>query len=167
METINHTLGMANASLHLGNVYASEKDFAKAFPYLEKSLEMFQKIGTKSKLCQNYIALAEANIKMGDLKKAKDYCHKGLEIEMDNPFIFDQGKIQFLLGEIESKEGGDAEEHFLKSVEAFSSIGRKYELAEAMQQLGKVKITKGLKKEGEDYLNDAETIFKELGVMGY
>ncbi len=167
METINHILGMANASLHLGSVYASEGNFHEAFPYLEKSLEIFQKIGTKSKLCQNYIGLAEANVKKSDLKKAKDYCQKGMEIAFEKNYLFDQGKIYSLMGEIENLEDGNAEDHFSKSLDIFSSIGRKYEQAVAMEQLGRVKISKDQKKMGEKYLNNAKIIFSELGVRGY
>jgi len=167
METINHIPGMANASLHLGRVYGSEGNIDKAFPYLEKSLEMFQKIGIKAKLCQNYIGLAEANVKKGALKKAMDYCQKGMEIAIDDPYPFDQGKIHFLLGEIKRIEGEDAEKDLIKSMDIFSSIGRKYEFAVSMEKLGNLKIDKDQKKEGEKYVNDARAIFKKLGVKGY
>jgi class 3 adenylate cyclase len=167
METTKHTLGIANASLHLGKIYSSEDNLHKAFSYLGKSLEMFQKMGTKSKLCQNYTALAEANVKKGDSEKAKDFCQKGLEIAVEAPYPFDQGKIHSLLGEIKKLEGGNAEEHFSKSVDIFTSTGRKYELAIAMEQLGEVKISGGQKKEGEKYINDANRVFKELGVKSF
>jgi len=167
MEAIGNTLGIANSFSSLGKVYASEGNLNKAFSYLEKSLTMFQKMGTKSKLCQSCIALAEAYVKKGDLEKAKDYCNKGMEIALEAPYPFDQGKIHSLLGQIEAKKDGSAEEHFAKSIEIFSSLGRKYELAMVMEQLGQAKISKEQKKEGEKYLKDAKRIFRELGVEGY
>ena len=167
METIGNTLGIANSFSNLGKVYISEGNLNKAFSYLEKSKTMFQKMGTKSKLCQSYIALAEAYIKKGDLEKGKDYCKKGMEIALEAPYPFDQGNIHSLLGQIEAKEDGSAEEHFAKSIEIFSSLGRKYELAMVMEQLGQTKINKEQKEDGEKYLKDAGRIFRELGVQGY
>jgi class 3 adenylate cyclase/tetratricopeptide (TPR) repeat protein len=167
MESIGNTLGMANSSSNLGKVYLSEGNLNKAFSYLEKSLGMFEKMGTKSKLCQNYIALAEAYVEKGELKRATGYCNKGMKIALEVPYPFDQGKICSILGEIAAKENGDGEEHFTRSIEIFSSLGRKYELAVAMDQLGHAKMSKEQKKEGQKYLRDAKRIFKELGVEGY
>jgi tetratricopeptide (TPR) repeat protein len=167
MEPIGNTLGVANSSLNLGKVYVSEGNLNKAFSYMEQSLAMFEKMGTKSKLCQNYIALAEAYVKKGDLEKANDHCKKGMEIALEVPYPFDQGKIYSILGQIDARVDGNAEEHFAKSVEIFSSLGRKYELAEVTEQLGQAKISKGEKKEGQKCLRNAKKIFKELGVEGY
>jgi class 3 adenylate cyclase/Tfp pilus assembly protein PilF len=167
MEAIGNTFGMANCSSNLGKVYVSEGNLNKAFSHLEKSLTMFKKMGTKSKLCQTYIALAEAYVKKGDSEKAKDYCNKGMEIALEVPYPFDQGKIHSLLGQLEAKKDGSAEEHFAKSIEIFSSLGRKYELAMVMEQLGQAKISKEQKNEGEKYLKDARKTFRELGVQGY
>ena len=128
---------------------------------------MFQKMGTRSKLCQNHIALAEAYVKKGELEKAEDQCMKGLEIALEVPYPFDEAKIQSILGEIASRTNGNAEEHFLKSMDIFSSLGRKYELALAMEKYGQMKMDKGQTKEGEKYVGDAAKIFKELGVDGY
>ena len=167
MEAIGNTLGMANSSLNLGKVYTSENNLQKAFSHLEVSLSMFEKMGAKAKLCQNYIALAEAYLKEGDLEKAKDQCKEGMEIAIEVPYPFDQGKIHSLLGQIDSKVNGNAEEHFDRSAEIFSSLGRRYELAVVMEQFGECKNTKGQKKEAEKYLKDSKKIFKELGVEGY
>ena len=167
MEPIGSTLGTANASLHIGTLYVTEENLKKAFPLLNKSLAMFQKMGTRSKLCQNHIALAEAYVKKGELEKAEDQCMKGLEIALEVPYPFDEAKIQSILGEIASRTNGNAEEHFLKSMDIFSSLGRKYELALAMEKYGQMKMDKGQTKEGEKYVGDAAKIFKELGVDGY
>lgn len=113
------------------------------------------------------MALAEVYIKMGDLDKARDYCEKGMEIAIEAPYPFDQGKIHSLLGQVEANKNGHAEKHFVKSVEIFSSLGRKYELAVVKEQLGEMKISKAQKKDGEKYIKDAKKIFKELGVEGY
>jgi hypothetical protein len=110
---------------------------------------------TKSKTCQNNIALAEVYIKMDDLDKARDYCKKGMEIAIEAPYPFDQGKFYSLLSQVEANENGHAEKYFVKSVEIFSSLGRKYGLAVVKEQLGEVKISKEQKKDGEKYLKDA------------
>jgi len=90
-----------------------------------------------------------------------------MEIAFEKNYLFDQGKIYSLMGEIENLEDGNAEDHFSKSLDIFSSIGRKYEQAVAMEQLGRVKISKGQKKMGEKYVNDAKIILSELGVRDY
>ena len=164
-EQIGNTFGLANASLNLGKVYVSEGNLSKAFSFMEKSLDMFERIGTKSKLCQNYIALAEAYLKKKDLKKAKEYCNKGIKIALEVPYRFDEGKIHMILGEIEAEKNGKAEQHFTKSLEIFSSLGRKYELAMVMERLGQKNLKTGQKKEGEKWMRDAKKIFEELGVQ--
>jgi tetratricopeptide (TPR) repeat protein len=167
MEAIGNTLGIASCYLHLGKVYISESELDKAFAYLENSLNIFQKMGIKSKLCQNYAALAEACVKKDDVKTAKDYCQSAMKIAIEAPYPFDQGKIHSILGQINARENGNAEEHFSKSLEIFKSLGRRYEMALVMEHLGMVKINQGQQKDGRKYVNDAKRIFKEFGVEGY
>ena len=69
MEEIGNTLGMANSSFCFGQVYVAEGNLNKAFSHLEKSLNTYEKIGAQSKLCQNYIALAEAYVAGDDFVK--------------------------------------------------------------------------------------------------
>ncbi len=167
MEAIGNTLGIASSYLHLGRVYISESELDKAFAYLEKSLSIFQKMGIKSKLCQNYTALAEAYLKKEDLKTAKEYCETAMKIAIEAPYPFDQAKIHSILGQINARENGSAEEHFPRSLDIFKSLGRRYEMALVMEHLGMAKMSKGQKREGQKYLNDAKRIFKLFGVEGY
>jgi tetratricopeptide (TPR) repeat protein len=167
MEAVGNTLGIASSYLHLGRVYISEGKLSQAFSNLEKSRNILQKMGIKSKLCQNFTALAEANMKKDDLNAAKEYCDRGMEIAVEAPYPFDQGKIHSILGQIKAKENGNAEEHFSKSLKIFKSLGRRYEMALVMEHLGMVKISKGQNEDGQKYVDDAKQIFKEFGVEGY
>ncbi|MGD2272248.1 MAG: tetratricopeptide repeat protein [Desulfobacterales bacterium] len=167
MEATGNTLGIASSYLNLGRVYTSEGRLSRAFTYLEKSLHILQKMGIKSKLCQNYTALAEACVKKNDLKSARDWCDRAMEIALEAPYPFDQGRINSILGQIKTKENGKAEEHFLKSLEIFKPLGRKYEMALVMEHLGRLKIRKGQKTAGRQYIREAERIFREFGVEGY
>lgn len=167
METIGNTLGIASSWLNLGRVYTSEGDLQTAISCLEKCLTMFEKMGTKAKLCQTYIAFVELHIKSGDLEQAEDYSNKGMEIALKAPYVFDQGKLLALLGQIEANGNGQSETHFSQSIEILSSLGRKYELAVAKEQFGQARISRGLIAEGEKCLNDAVEVFKELGIEGY
>lgn len=167
MESVGNTLGIASSYLHLGRVYISEGKLSQAFFNLEKSLNILQKMGIQSKLCQNFTALAEACMKKDDLSAAKEYCDRGMEIAVEAPYPFDQGKIHSILGQIKARENGNAEQYFSKSLEIFKSLGRRYEMALVMQHWGEVKISEGQKEDGRKYVEDAKQIFKEFGVEGY
>jgi len=143
MESIGHTLGIANAALNLGKVYLSVGSLDEAFASLERSLSLFKKMGSKSKLCQNYIELAEAYLKTKDIEKARDFCEKGMDIAAQAPYLFDQGRIHMLLGEMETVTEGVAEDHYTKSMEIFKSLGRKYECARVMEKMAALKAPKG------------------------
>jgi hypothetical protein len=106
-------------------------------------------------------------MKRDDLSAAKDYCDRGMEIAVEAPYPFDQGKIHSILGQIKARENGNAEKHFSKSLDIFKSLGRRYEMALVMEHLGMVKISKGQNEDGRKYVDDAKKIFKEFGVEGY
>jgi hypothetical protein len=90
-----------------------------------------------------------------------------MEIALEAPYPFDQGRINSRLGQIKTKENGKAEEHFLKSLEIFKHLGRRYEMALVMEHLGRLKISKGQTTAGRKYVREAEKIFKEFGLEGY
>ncbi len=164
MESIGNNFGVANSLLNLGRTYTSEGNFHKALSHLEQSLAMFEKIGAKAKLCQCYSCLAEALCLKGRFDEAKQYCKQGMEIALDVPYLFDQGKFHVIQGQIASKEHRDGEEHFNKGIDIFSSLGRKYELALAFEQLAEAEFSKGREESGRRHLKDANKIFQELGL---
>ena len=161
-EAIGNTLGMANAALNLGKVYTTLDKFAKARACFEESLLLFEKIEARSKLCQNFAAMGDLLIKMRNLDEAKRYCNEGMEIAQEGSYQFDIAKILCLLGEIKMIEGVDATAALSQSVEIFSSLGRKYELATALVQLGQAHLKMGNREEGEKHLKASKEIFETL-----
>ncbi len=164
MKSVGNTLGRASAALSLGKVYVSEGRLKKAFSRMEESLAVFEKLGAVSKLCQNYTALAQAHLSAGDREKAREYCQRALAIAEDVPYPFDQAEIYALMGRIEDPARGNGDAYFTKSLEIFSSLGRKFEEARVMQWLGESKISQGEEEQGEKWKKEAAAIFKELGV---
>jgi len=164
MESIGNNLGMANSLLNLGRTYTSEGNFHKALSHLQESLSIFEKIGAKAKLCQCYSCLAEAHCLGSHFEEAKQYCSEGMKIAMEIPYLFDQGKFHLISGQIAAKENRDGEEHFTKGIEIFSSLGRKFELALAFEQLAHANLNKGQKKLGLQHIEAANKIFRELGL---
>jgi len=161
-EAIGNTLGMANASLNLGKVYTSTDKFTKALTCFEESLSMFEEMEAMSKLCQNHIAMAELYIKMGNLEESRRYCDMGMETAQEAHYAFDVARISCLIGEIKMFEDQDATEDLTRSVEIFSSLSRKYELATAMAQLGQAHLKLGNKDESEKYLKESREVFETL-----
>ena len=161
-EAIGNTLGMANASLNIGIVHTHNHHFEKALDSFYDSLAMFENIDARSKVCQNHIALAELHIKMGNLDEARHACDAGMEIALEAPYAFDEARLLSLIGEMKMLEGVNATADLARSVEILSSLGRKYELATAMTQLGQAHLKAGDKKKGEEYLGKSKGLFDEL-----
>jgi len=161
-EAIGNTLGMANASLNLGRVFTFRDNFNEARDYFNESISMFENIEARSKLCQNYIAMAEMYIKMGNLEEARLYCDAGMEIALEARYAFDEARILCLMGEIKMIDGEDATPDLERSVDIFSSLGRKYELATATVQLGQAYLKKGDKGKGERFLEQSKEMFHDL-----
>jgi class 3 adenylate cyclase/tetratricopeptide (TPR) repeat protein len=161
-EAIGNTLGMANASLNIGIVHTHNHHFEKALDSFNDSLAMFENIDARSKVCQNYIALAELHIKMGNLEGGRHACDAGMEIALSAPYAFDEARLLSLIGEMKMLEGINATEDLARSVEILSSLGRKYELATTMTQLGQAHLKAGDKKKGEEYLGKSKEIFETL-----
>ena len=161
-EAIGNTLGMANASLNIGIVHTHNHHFEKALDSFNDSLAMFENIDARSKVCQNHIALAELYIKMGNLDEARHACDAGMEIALEAPYAFDEARLLSLIGEMKMLEGINATTDLARSVEILSSLGRKYELATAMTQLGQAHLKAGDKKKGEEFLGKSKDMFEEL-----
>ena len=75
------------------------------------------------------------------------------------PIAFDEARILCLIGEIKMIEDEDATKDLKRSVEIFSSLGRKYELATAMTQLGQAHLKLGNKEDSEKYFKQSKEIF--------
>ncbi|MEN8245725.1 MAG: tetratricopeptide repeat protein [Thermodesulfobacteriota bacterium] len=161
-EAIGNTLGMANASLNIGIVHTHNHNFERALESFSESLSMFENIDARSKVCQNHIALAELHIKMGNLEEARRASEAGMEIALEAPYAFDEARLLGLMGEMKMLEGIDATEDLARSVEILSSLGRKYELATAMTQLGQAHLKAGDKKKGEECLEQSKDLFDTL-----
>ena len=161
-EAIGNTLGMANASLNIGIVHTHNHNFPKALDSFKESLTMFENIDARSKVCQNHIALAELHIKMGNLEEARHACDAGMEIALEAPYAFDEARLLSLIGEMKMLEDINATEDLSRSVDILSSLGRKYELATAMTQLGQAHLKAGDKKKGEEYLGKSKELFEAL-----
>jgi tetratricopeptide (TPR) repeat protein len=99
---------------------------------------------------------------MRNLDEAKRYCNEGMEIAQEGSYQFDIAKILCLLGEIKMIESVDATAELSQSVEIFSSLGRKYELATALVQLGQAHLKMGNREEGEKHLKASKEIFETL-----
>jgi tetratricopeptide (TPR) repeat protein len=102
----------------------------------------------------------------GNVRKARDYCNKGMEIADKVPYRFDQGKIYVLMAAMEASKNGKAEEHLNKGLSIFRALGRKYEMAEVLKKLGELKLKKGQKAKAEEFSGEAAKIFQELGIKG-
>jgi hypothetical protein len=85
-----------------------------------------------------------------------------MEIAREGSYQFDMARILCLTGEIKMLEGEPAIEDLSRSVEIFSSLGRKYELATAMVQLGQAHLKLGNREEGEKHLNTSRKMFATL-----
>lgn len=164
MESIGNKFGMANGLLNLGRTYTSEGNFHKALSCLEESLSIFDQIGATAKLCQCCSCLAEAYCLMGRVDQARRFCRRGRKIAAEASYPFDQGKFHILMGQIAEKEQKDGEVHFAKGIEIFTSLGRKYELAIALEQLAHISCNKGNKERGLQHFETARKIFRELGL---
>ena len=161
-EAIGNTLGMANASMNIGIVHTHNHNFKEALASFKESLSMFENIDARSKVCQNHIALAELHIKMGNLEEARRACDAGMEIALEAPYAFDEARLLSLRGELKMLEGVNATEDLTRSVEILSSLGRKYELATAMTQLGQAHLKAGDKAKGEEFLVKSKELFENL-----
>jgi len=161
-EAIGNTLGMANASLNIGIVHTHNHHFEQALTSFGESLSMFEHIDARSKVCQNHIALAELHIKMGNLEEGRRACDAGMEIALEAPYAFDEARLLSLMGEMKMLEGVNATDDLARSVEILSSLGRKYELATAMTQLGQALLKAGDKKKGEAFLDKSKDLFDTL-----
>jgi tetratricopeptide (TPR) repeat protein len=161
-EAVGNTLGMANASLNIGIVHTHNHDFEKALANFNESLTMFENIDARSKVCQNHIALAELYIKMGNLDEGRRACDAGMEIALEAPYAFDEARLLSLMGEMKMLEGINATDDLARSVEILTTLGRKYELAATMTQLGQAHLKAGDKEKGEEYLEQSKDLFDTL-----
>ena len=99
---------------------------------------------------------------MGNLEEARHACDAGMEIALEAPYAFDEARLLSLIGEMKMLEDINATEDLSRSVDILSSLGRKYELATAMTQLGQAHLKAGDKKKGEEYLGKSKELFEAL-----
>jgi serine phosphatase RsbU (regulator of sigma subunit) len=85
-KSINDSLGMANATISLGNALKDQERYKEAIVYYKLSLSLAEKLNNKRLIAGNYNNLGNVERRLKNQKKALDYFFKALDmnIKSDN-----------------------------------------------------------------------------------
>lgn len=81
-KSISDTLGMANASISLGNALKDQGKIKEGIKYYEISLDLAKKINNQRLIAGNYNNLGNSERRLGNDKKALNYFFKALEMNL-------------------------------------------------------------------------------------
>lgn len=79
-ESIDYELGIANATISLGNAVKDQGRYKEAIKYYERSLQLAQKIENKKLIAGNYNNLGNVMRRTKKYQKAIEYFNKALEM---------------------------------------------------------------------------------------
>ncbi|MBK3331837.1 tetratricopeptide repeat protein [Persephonella atlantica] len=139
------------ALLILGNIYLKKGDFKNAILYLQK-VSNNKKV--KDRLFEAYKKLGILKLKEGNLKEAKDYLSKALDIKDDPQVYFSLGEVYF-----STKEFKKAEKSYMNALKIDPSLKKnvKNRLSIIYFELGKREKNKNKCSQAVNYFKKAIT----------
>lgn len=81
-QSINDTLGMANATISLGNALKDQGKIKEGMQYYQISLDFAKKMNNQRLVAGNYNNLGNSERRLGNHKKALDYFFKALDMNL-------------------------------------------------------------------------------------
>jgi len=80
---VNDTAGLASSHVILGEYYEKLNDYSKSLQSFSKAHELFEILGFRMENAESSLNVGRISTKMGDLKEALNYLHKGMEIAQE------------------------------------------------------------------------------------
>jgi tetratricopeptide (TPR) repeat protein len=81
-KSINDSLGMANASISLGNAMKAQENLKEGIKYYQMSLDLAKKLDNQRLIAGNYNNLGSIERRQKNYKKALDYFFKALDMNL-------------------------------------------------------------------------------------
>ncbi|HJP66617.1 MAG TPA: hypothetical protein VKA30_09980, partial [Actinomycetota bacterium] len=122
-EALGDAALIANANYNLSFVFNQGYD-ARARPYLEKSLSLYQQLGDELGVAKTTWALSNVQLLEGDVAGARESAKLSLEMARKVGDAFQSGWSVFMLGAVENKADrfDVAAEHFKEALRQFAEV---------------------------------------------
>jgi CHAT domain-containing protein/TolA-binding protein len=162
---INSPLGIANAVVGLGDVYAAQGDYTTAASNYQTIMKMAEELGSKEAIAAMSVKLGNIHYHQGNFAQAMEYYRQsargyeelGSKVNITYP-LFSIGNAYFAQGDYPN-----AREYFQRSLKIYEEIFDKAGTAYLLNRLGDVYTVEGDYPRAVDYYERSLKIQEELG----
>lgn len=139
-QSISDSLGMANATISLGNALKDQGKIKEGIKYYQISLDLAKKINNQRLIAGNYNNLGNSERRLGNHKKALDYFFKALEMNLksDNKLWQSFNYHNIANTYVDTKQYNQAIDYFKKSNAIKIELGDSLSLITGYQGLSDV-----------------------------
>ncbi len=152
----------------VGNGYYFLGQYDTALRHMQKGLEIQTEIGVSSWLSEHYRSLSMVYSDTGDLKKARSFSERALELSQQNNETKWEACSRILLGRIVGKmdrpQVSSAEREILKGIKILDELNFKPFFSIGYLYLGELNADTDQNESALQYLKKAESMFQEMGM---
>lgn len=146
----------------------------EARQHVERAMQLATEIEDQRAYIEVLLHLTMIELKEGNTKTARQYAEECLNLAQQRQMRKKLGQSHMALGEIHAATLFDesvpdaskppAENHFLKAIDVFRTMGNEAELAKALKRFGEYHVENGRMEEARETLKEAAEIFDRLGM---
>ncbi|MDY6877761.1 MAG: tetratricopeptide repeat protein [Chloroflexota bacterium] len=157
--------GMALLHNNLGAVSAREGDWEQAKDHLERSMVIFEEIGSEDFLAELYRHKAEVAFGQDRLVEAAAYADRSLQYAQAHGLRLEEGRAWLMVGRMRRELGASApaEQSLARALEIADEVGNRYEAALARLEMARLRVRQGKVEEGMNLARQAGQVFAQLG----
>ncbi|MBS1250074.1 MAG: Photosystem I assembly protein Ycf3 [Chloroflexi bacterium] len=165
---IGHSFLEGAAYLQLALYWMATREWDKTIDYCERSLRIYNEIGSQESFVDLYWCKGEAYLGLGEFSKAEKSCKAALESIDKAPagqYTLEEARVVRLEGKIAFKRGDlkTARKLLNRSMEKFVSLGNKLEIGRTATVLAKLIKEEGDFVDARVQASEARLIFQSLG----
>lgn len=158
---------------HLGRTALERGNLGEARRFLDEAMTLGRDLDDRLIMADTTRNLGLLEMKSGNLQIAKTLCRTALDLAERTGHRDHVGRALLALGEVHSQvllgggtggETSEAEGYFQRGVEVFRTLGARAELARGLLRHGRHRIESGDTQGGRAMLDEARSIFSELGL---
>ena len=162
---INLTLGVANALVGLGDVYAAQGDYIRAADNYQQVMKMAEELAHKEAMAAMSVKLGNIHFYQGNFAQAMEYYQRsarsyeelGSKVNITYP-LFSIGNAYFAQGNY-----AQATEYFQRSLKIYEEISDRAGTAYLLNRLGDVSAVEGDYPRAIDYYQRSLKLHEQLG----
>lgn len=103
-QSLNDTLGIANATMNMALVYRDQEDYDNAFPRFFLSYDIFKRLDRKDRLINTANHLGKTYYRIGRYEKARQYFEEAFSLSQEINFLYGLADSYHNLGTLSHKQ---------------------------------------------------------------